>query len=223
MLAACVLYGSRAVAQAPPGSFYEELRAAVLAGDRAAVASRIRFPVTVGIGGVRVPFADSAALFERFDEIFTPELLEEMTRQVTVQQIGGAWRITGISVPAPSPDAPDAPRGADSNGPTRIGIRGGPRPTRVPGTLLPGGTDVYLLLVPKGRLLEVRLERVQGRAALLRVVHARTGAPLNPRIAGEARVVTGVASASADYRIEVRRGGGGDAAPLPYMLALTLR
>ena len=64
---------------------------------------------------------------------------------------------------------------------------------------------------------------MQGRAALLRVVHAATGAPLNPRVAGEARVVAGVALDSGDYRIEVRRGDGSDPAPLPYMMALTLR
>jgi hypothetical protein len=55
------------------------------------------------------------------------------------------------------------------------------------------------------------------------VVHAKTGAPFNPRLAGVARVVAGVAPESADYRIEVRRAEGGDPAPLPYMVSLTLR
>ena len=226
-IAACVVSQAAAHAQISAEQFLNGIRSAIRGGDRAGVADQVRYPITVRIGGVRVPFPDASALLARYDEIFTPGLASEIGQHVVAQQINGRWRITAIDVPdsdsSASEPAAGASRGARSSEPARVGIRGGPRPTRVPGTLLPGGTDVYVLWVPKGRVLEARLERVQGRAALLRVVHAGTGAPLNPRIPIEARVVTGVALESADYRIEVRRGEGGDPAPLPYMMALTLR
>jgi hypothetical protein len=181
--------------------FLDALQADARAGDRAAVAARIRYPATVRIGGLRVPFADAAALLERYDDIFTPALLRDLPRHVFVEQIGGEWKITSITVPAPQAADPAEPATTGPAAPNRVGIRGGPRPTQFAGAVRPGSTDIYLLWVPKGRVLEVRLTRVQGRAALLRVVHAKTGAPLNPRITGEARVVTGLAPESADYRI----------------------
>jgi hypothetical protein len=217
-----VLSASAAYAQSSPEQFFDALRWAIRSGDRAAVIGRIRYPIAVRIGGLRVPFSDAAALLARYDEIFTPALVSEITQQVRVQQINGQWRITAIDVPDAGADPPPA-AGVQTSEPRRVGIRGGPRPTRVSGALQPGGTDAYVLFVPKGRVLEVRVERVQGRAALLRVVHAATGAPFNPRIAGESRVVTGTSADSADYRIEIRRGDSGDPAPLPYVVALSVR
>jgi hypothetical protein len=239
-------------AQSPAEPFLAELQTALRSGDRAAVVARIQYPITVRIAGLRVPFADSAALLARYDDIFTPTLIDTIARvraptvkddsmvlanyNLVIQRIDQQWKITAIAVPPAEPaeqgggahktdptDAANTARSTRPQAPTRVGIRSGPRPTQFPGSLLPGATDVYLLWVPKGRVLEVRLDRVQGRAALVRVVHAKTGAPFNPRLAGGARVVAGVAPESADYRIEVRRAEGADSAPLPYMVSLTLR
>ena len=144
--------------------------------------------------------------------------------------VGGQLRITSITVPPPAPGGPIASTPGNPGSPptrtttpARVTMRTGPRPTQFSGSLLPGGTDLYLLFVPKGKLLDARLERVPPREALIHVVHAATGAPLNARTAGGARVVTGVALEGADYRIEVRRGDTGDAAPLPYIVSLILK
>lgn len=107
--------------------------------------------------------------------------------------------------------------------PRRIGIRIGPRPTQLPGALAAGATDVYLVWIPKGKMLEVRLERVQNRSAVVRVMHAGTGEPLDPRGAEGARVVRGRASEGADYRIAVERTQSDEPGPLPYVLSLSLR
>jgi hypothetical protein len=249
LVAALVLFASssNADAQSSAETFLGELQTALRNGDRTAVAARIQYPITVRIGGLRVPFDDAADLLERYDDIFTPALRAAIARAgapiatgdgfliardaLVVRMIDQQLRITAIAVPPPDPS--DAPVASPPEKPTasarrtqapiRVGIRGGPRPTQFMGSLLPGATDVYLLWVPKERLLEVRLERVPGRAALIRVVHAVTGASLNPRTTGGARVVTGMARDSADYRIEVRRAEAGDAAPLPYMVSLSLK
>jgi hypothetical protein len=236
-----------AQAQSTTETFLAELQTALRNGDRTAVAAQIQYPVTVMIGGLRVPFPDAAALLERYDDVFTPALLDTVARAdapaviddqfvigtnaLVIKPIGQRLRIIAIHVPPPGPPSVShrplseakPTRAARPPGPRRIGIRAGPRPTQIPGALLPGTSDVYMVWVPKGKLLEIRLNRVQGRAALIRVVHAETGAPLNPRIPGAARVVSGIATESGDYRIEVRHGEAQDAAPLPYTVSLSLR
>src|SRR5687768_1810515 len=54
--------------------FLRELQRAVAADNRQAVAALVEYPITVFIGGVRVPMRDAAALTEHYDQIFTPEL-----------------------------------------------------------------------------------------------------------------------------------------------------
>jgi hypothetical protein len=233
------------MAQPAADTFLRELRTAVRNGDRQAVAARIQFPIVVRMAGLRIPFANAAALLERYDDIFTPALLETIARSdaptvvdhgmalgtnaVIISQVGQQFRITAITVPpsAPGGSAASLPGSSTSasraKAPVRVAIRGGPRPTQFAGSLPRGGTDVYLLFVPKGRLLEVRLERVRAREALVHVVHSATGAPLNPRTAGGARIVTGIPTEGADYRIEVRRSESNDAEPLPYMVSLVLK
>jgi hypothetical protein len=106
--------------------------------------------------------------------------------------------------------------------PRRLGIRVGPKPTQVAGSLAIDVIDSYLVFVPKGQTLGVQLQRVAAGAAVIRVVHGGTGAPLNPMMV-EGRSVSGTATDGADYRIEVRRLSDQDAAPLPYLLSFTLR
>ena len=214
--------------------FLAQLRRAAQAGDRAAVAGMIRFPITVGVAGLRVPFKDAPAFLERYDDIFTPALRESIGRgsqDITVETIDGQWRITSITVPnapdearAPSPSPGEMSRGAARKpAPRRVAIRVGPRPTQIPGALARGATDVLILYLPKGRLASVRLERVPVGAAVIRVVHAGTGAPLGTRNGADGRFVSGRPPEGADYRIEVRRTDNTDEAHLPYMVSLSLR
>jgi hypothetical protein len=216
--------------------FLAQLRRAVQGDDRAAVVGAMRYPITIAIGGLRLPFADATSVLERYDDIFTPALRDSIARgsqDITVAQIDGQWRITAITVPhGVAETSVDASREAPRTSayatppkvePRRVAIRVGPRPTQIPGLLAQGTTDVLIVYLPKGRLASVRLERVPAGAAVIRVVHATTGAPLAPRAAADARVVSGRPAASAEYKIEVRRLDNADPAHLPYMLSLSLR
>jgi hypothetical protein len=150
---------------------------------------------------------------------------------VVIQQVGDRLRITGIVVPRPDPGVAAAALGARSEvsgraslqEPRRVGVRIGPRPTQLAGALGAGASDGYMVWIPKGKVLEVRLERIQNRVAVVRVKHAATGAPLNPKTADGARVIIGQALEGADYRIDVERTESGESALLPYVLSLRLR
>jgi hypothetical protein len=240
--AACVVLAVALQAQSPVALLLEALEGALERGERAAVAGMVHYPVVVSIEGIRVPFPDVQALVARYDEIFTRELREAVARGpanvvetpdgfvlganiLSMKTIGGQLKIVAITVPpadaaASATASPPAsvPRGRE---PRRIGIRGGPRPTRFAGSLPAGAVDTYLVFVPQGQLLDVRLERVRGEA-VVRVVNAATGASLNPRVARGALVVAGRAPSSADYRIEVQRTSAGELA-LPYKLAVSMR
>lgn len=220
-------------AQSPVQPFLVELNRELQSGDRTAVASRMRYPVIVSIGGIRMPFQSSGSLVERYDDIFTRELRDLLSRTpaivetpegfsvatnlLSIVRVGAELKIAGIVVPPSEARAvPAVPRE-----PRRIGLRAGPNPTRFAGLLPTGVVDTYIVFVPKGQLLDVRLERVRGEA-LVRVASAETGAPLNQRGAQGALVVSGRAAAGGDYRIEVERTSAGDA-DLPYTLAVTMR
>ena len=221
-------------AQTPLETFVAQLTRAVQANDRHTIAGMIRYPVAIAIGGVRVPFNDAAALLARYDDIFTPELRESIARgtgDVVIEEMDGHLRITSIRVPAvaeglaqPGQQAAEPKPGAVTSGPRtrRVAIRVGPRPTQIPGTLVGAMVDTFVLYLPKGKIASVRLERVPPGAAAIRVVHARTGAPLGVRTSADGRFVSGRSAEDGDYRIEVRRLGNDDGY-LPYMLSLTLR
>lgn len=215
-------------------TFLAELQRASQAGDRQAVAALIHYPIVIMIGGLRVPFADAGGFLERYDDIFVPALRQSIARgstDVVIETANGQPRITAITVPRDAgggSTAEIAPtelsRGAvGTTGPRRVAIRVGLRPTRIPGLLARDATDSLILFLPKGRLASVRLERVPPGEAVIRVVHARTGAPLGARVSANGRFVSGRPPEGADYRIEVRRTGNEDDDYLPYMLALSLR
>ena len=238
LIAASVLLTMTVQAQSPIQPFLAELNRALESGDRAAVAALVEYPVTVSIGGVRVPFQSPAALLERFDDVFTPEVRAAVTAGastetkdgflvaasvVAVTRRGAHLKITSIVVPPPDTQttaATPATDAANSRAPRRIGVRAGPRPTQFAGLLVAGATDSYVVFVQKGQLLDVRLERGRNEA-VLRVVNAATGAPLGARAQG-APVVTGRVEASAEYRIDVQRTSSDDA-PLRYMLTVSIR
>jgi len=233
-----VLFATVVLAQSPIQPFLAELNRALQNDERAVVAATVQYPVIVMIGGIRVPFQDARALLERFDEIFTPELRDVVARgaaitetpdgftigtnALAIARLSGQLKITAIVVPSVDGDLRSSGQSpARAGEPRRIGLRTGPAPTRFAGSIHSGATDSYLLFVPKGQLLDVRLERVRGEA-VVRVANAATGAPLNPRVAQGALVVSGRAQAGADYRIDVQRTSVGDSA-LPYMLAVSIR
>jgi hypothetical protein len=219
-------------------TFRAQLQRASQANDRNTIAAMIRYPITIMIGGgLRVPFADAAAFLERYDDIFTPPLREAVARApgtdlIGVSSVDGKLWITSITLPrytggeaAPviTPPAEMSKGAARKPEPRRVAIRVGPRPTQIPGLLARDATDSLLLFLPKGKLASLRLERVPVGAAVIRVVHARTGAPLGARPSADGRVVSGRPAEDGDYRIEVRRTGKADDAHLPYMLSLSLR
>lgn len=219
-------------------AFLTQLQRATQANDRVAIAALIRYPIAISIGGLRVPFADAASLLQRHDDIFTAPLRDAIARGsaidaqfIVVAPIEGHLRITAITVPqfasggnadvvAPA----DAPIGtARREEPRRVAIRVGPRPTQIPGLLARGATDSYIFFLPKGRLAGIRLERAPVGSAVIRVVHARTGAPLGTRASADGRFVSGRPAEDGDYRIEVRRTDTPDETHLRYMLSLSLR
>ena len=221
-----VLFVTVAHAQAALQPFLIEIDRALQRGDRAAVAASIRYPVIVSIGGIRVPFQDAETLLDRYEEIFTPELRDLIARgsevvtetregftfgnnALAIARVGSELKISAIVVPPADPalgasSLSPTDRAASPREPRRIGLRAGPRPTRFAGSLPAGAADSYIVFVPKGQLLDVRLERVRTEA-VVQVADAATGAPLNPRTAQGALVVSGRAPASADYRIAVQR------------------
>ena len=215
-------------AQSQYETFLSQLKAAVRRDDRAVVASLIKFPIIVRMGGVRMPFPNSAALFDRYDDIFTPEMRGAIEgadpNALVITLEDGRYRLTSITVPPHESGvgSTSPPHATAAQEPRRIGVRAGPRPTQFAGALAPGVTDVYLLFVPKGQRLEVRLERV-GRAAMVRVHHAGTRAPLNPRMPNGALVVSGRSPADSDYRIEVAHAAAADSSYLPYFLSVDVR
>ena len=258
------LMGTITIAQSPGppvapatqlDAFLTQLQVAVQSDDRNAVAAMIRYPVTISIGGLRVPFADAASVIGRYDDLFNAPLRDSIARatarpqpgrtpvtvttdrflignsEVEITAVDGVLRITGIVVPefvesgvtSNATPADALRRNTRTQEPRRIAIRVGSRPTQIPGLLARNATDIFILFLPKGQLAGVRVERVPPGAAAIRVVHARTGAPLGARTSGDGRFVSGRPPEGADYRIEVRRGATEDETPLPYMLSLTLR
>ncbi len=215
-------------AQTQYNTFLSHLNTAVRRDDRAAVASLIKFPIIVSMAGVRLPFPNAAALLDRYDDIFTPEMrgaIDRVDPNVLVITLeAGRYLLTSITVPPHESDIASAsPANAiAAQKPRRIGVRAGPRPTQFAGALAPGATDVYLLFVPKGQRLEVRLERVR-RAAIVRVHQTRTHAPLNPRTPNGALVVSGRSPADGDYRIEVAHATAAHSEYVPYFLSVDVR
>ena len=227
-------FTAAATAQAQPDTFVAQLQRASQSNDRNAIAAMIRYPLMISIGGgVRIPIADAATFLERYDDIFTPELRDAIARgsdAIVIQPVNGELRITSIAIPEPAIAGVPATVPADekSSGVVRkpetrrIAIRIGPRPTQVAGTLAGDSIDTFVVYLPKGKLASVRLERVPAGSAAIRVVHARTSAPLAGRVSADARFVSGRPTEGGDYRIEVRHLSKDDG-PLPYMLSLTLR
>jgi hypothetical protein len=243
-------------------AFLAELKNAVGQDDHKAVAAMIQYPILINTGTLRIPFADPAALAERYDLIFSSALKATIaasafaapgqqrspTTAVTsgtamtiaggyigAEKIDGVFRITWISLPprdgAAAPPGPagslspmsPARRAAPRRGAERLTVRGRLRTAQATGTLAAGETRSYVVWGGQGQLLDVRVDGVRGREILLRVVHARTGAPVDARAGEGVRRWSGRLSAGADYRIELKRGEPGPASAPQYVLVVTVK
>jgi hypothetical protein len=122
--------------------FVGELQRNLARDDRQAIAARVRYPLTVSVGGVRIPISNAAALIEHYDLVFTPALKEVITDArragrsggtaltitpgyasigndaVRIEPIDDALTITRITVPLAAAGASDA---ASRRFPRRIG------------------------------------------------------------------------------------------------------
>jgi hypothetical protein len=215
--------GSAAAQTSGADALFSQLTDALRRGDRPAVAALMDFPITVNISGLRLPVANAETFLERYADIFTPAMRGAIERAdpaaVTTALVAGRLRVKALVVPLDEPrSSSDAAEPPASQTPRRINVRAGPRPTMFSGAL-GRGTDTYLLFVPKGQFVEIRLERV-GRAAVVRVTNARTSAPLNARSAAGSVVVSGRPTSDGEYRIEVQRTAAADGEPLPYLLSV---
>ncbi len=182
----------------------------------------IDYPIMLTIGGLRVPIDDAMSLLERYDAIFTSELQKSIATAAVVEAVDCRLKITALTLPGA--EAGHAGSGPDPESKvTRIVIRAGPQPSRVSGWLEHRATNTYLVRVPKGQRLEVRLERIPADSAIIQVVDAATGVPLNPRAPARARALSGRPLQDAEYRILVQRTAAGDPSPLLYTLSVSLR
>jgi hypothetical protein len=244
VLVLLALCGSVAGArQAPAGAaearldaFHADLARALTRNDRRAVAAMVQYPITLFAGGVRVPIADPAA-----EVVFTPALVaafnEGDTREreglIEAGAAGSELKITRITLPAPRASAttPNADGGRAAHGtvqrtarqPTRILFRAGQRTAQFSGTLERAATNAYAVFVPKGQILEVRVDRVTGLAAVARVFDMKSGEAVDASAAEGARRWIGRPSSGADYRVDVVRLQQGEPEALAYTLVVTLR
>src|SRR5687767_5930761 len=83
-------------------TFRAQLQRAAQADDRKTIATMIRYPISILIGdGLRVPFTNADAFLERYDDIFTPALRDEIARAagtdfIAIGPVDGQLRITSI-------------------------------------------------------------------------------------------------------------------------------
>jgi hypothetical protein len=217
--------------------FIDTLRAAIARGDRAAVAARVRYPMTIFASGVRIPIRDAATFAQSYDVVFPAALRQTIAKTapvvggeaatiaqlIEIRRVSGELKIVRIDLPAgdapAGPRAPAPPSNARAE-PDRLGIAVG-RVQRA-GTLAAGGRDRYVIYAQKNRLLDVRIDGVRGQDVVLHVVDAKSGAPLDARAKEGVRAWAGRVPADGDYRIEVeRRTPGSDR--LPYTLRVDAR
>jgi hypothetical protein len=109
-------------------AFLAALKVAVGRDDRRAVAAMVQYPIVASTGTLRIPFGDAAALIDRYDLIFSPEMKAGIAGSaftvpgqppsrstavtsatamaiaggyINAEKIDGVFRITRISLPAP--------------------------------------------------------------------------------------------------------------------------
>jgi hypothetical protein len=211
-------------------AFLREVQRDVARDDRRALSALVKYPLVVTAGGVRIPIKDAEAFVQSYDLMFTPAMKVAIAKATSpstlsalrMEQIGGAIRITGMTVPlAATPPAPAAAARRPARGePQRLFLDVG-RIQRA-GALASGARDTYLLAARKNQLLELRIVGVSGRDVVVRIANARSGVPIDGRARDGVRTWIGRLPEDGEYRIEVVRLAGGEGA-LPYIFVISMR
>lgn len=225
--------------------FVRDLHDRIGRDDRQAVAARVRYPLTVLAGGVRIPIADAAAFVTSYEIVLTPALKALVANAasgrssprgaltttaefatigddaVRIERVDGALKITRITVPLGAAAAP-APADRGERAPVRTPQRLylGVGQLRRAGALAAGARDTYVISAAKNQFLDVRITGVAGRAIVARLTNIRTGTPVDARAQEGVRTWAGRLPDEGDYRIDVVRLDAGGGPRLSYVLTV---
>jgi hypothetical protein len=229
--------------------FVRDLHDTISRDDRQAVAARVRYPLTVFAGGVRIPIVDAAAFVASYDIMVTPALKALVASAATpasssprgtlavsaefatigadavrIERVNDVLMITRITVPLNAADAPGPPTGAG---------RGGRAQERAPqrlylgvgqlrrsGALAAGQRDTYVITAAKNQFLDLRITGVAGQAIVARLTNTRTGKAIDERARAGVRTWAGRVPEEGDYRIEVVRLDTGHEPRLSYVMTV---
>jgi hypothetical protein len=222
--------------------FVGTLQQAVARDDRAAVAGMVRYPLNVMAGGLQIPVSDAKTFVKLYDTVMSPSIRQVIARArvpedgkstpaavrtsgggitfdsaVTIAPVGGAFRITGLNVPAGAQSKPPG-EPVERQLTFRVG-----QPTQVSGALEPGGRDRFVFHAVRGALVDARLSGIPGRSVLLRLLEAGSGKPVDARADAGTRVWTGRVSTEGSYRIEVVRQPDTGPEPLIYTMSVAIK
>jgi hypothetical protein len=230
--------------------FVRELQRNVARDDRQAIAARVRYPLTVLVGAVRIPISSAAALMEQYDIVFTPALKAVIADArgsagrsggtaltitpefasigadaVRIERIDDALTITRITVPlaAGAPDAATGSRRVPPRDRPAERLRLDVGQLQRAGALGAGERDTYLISASMNQVLELRITGVAGRAVVVRVRNVKTGKPLDARAETGVRTWVGRLPADGDYRIDVVRLEAAGEPRLPYLMTISKR
>jgi hypothetical protein len=228
--------------------FVRDLHDKISRDDRQAVAARVRYPLTVFAGGVRIPIADAAALVATYDIVLTPALKALVASAassggspdgalttsgefatigadaIRIERVNGALTITRITVPlgAAATPAADARVGrggrAHEQTPQRLYLDVGQ--LRRAGSLAAGARDTYVISAAKNQFLDLRITGVAGRAVVARLTNVRTGQAVDERARDGVRTWAGRLPDQGEYRIDVVRLDTGRQPRLSYVLTV---
>jgi hypothetical protein len=231
--------------------FVRELQRILARDDRQAIAARVRYPLTVLVGGVRIPIPSPAALIENYEIVFTPVLKAVIADAraparrsagaalavtadfasigadaVRIERIDDALKITRITVPLAAADARDSASGSGrAPGHDRAAQRllFGVGQLQRAGALAASERDAYLIGAMKNQLLDVRITGVAGRSVVARIVNARTGKPIDERAQNGVRTWVGRIPEDGEYRIDVIRLEAAGEPRLSYLMTVSKR
>jgi len=229
--------------------FVRDLHDTISRDDRQAVAARVRYPLTVYAGGVRIPIVDAAAFVASYDIVVTPALKALVASAATaasgsprgtlavsaefatigadavrIERVNDVLTITRITVPLNAADAPGPPvgagRGSRPQARTPQRLYLGVGQLRRSGALAAGQRDTYVITAAKNQFLDLRITGVAGQAIVARLTNARTGKAIDERAQAGVRTWAGRMPEEGDYRIEVVRLDTGHEPRLSYVMTV---
>ena len=228
-------------------TFLGALKSAVSRDDRRAVAAMIHYPMTVQVENMRIPIADSDALIQNYEAVFSASMKAVIAQaaiatagrpapiyRVTIgdaaatigsdliqlQLLDGSLKITRIIQPQAVSEDGRVQRPA-TRAARRIAFSVGQ--AQLSGALAANDTDSYVLSAARNQLIEVRINGVSGRDIVAHIVNARSGVAVDVRARDGARVWSGRVPDEGEYRVDVVRPAGSGEARLPYILIVSMR